>query len=87
MFNTGNPENDAIVHINWIDKQPSMLAEQASCDLCGIKHDLIDMIVAPDKGGYYCQGCLDCGDVESYLCRCGDLTKEQIINYLDKIKL
>lgn len=79
--------DDAQRNIHDLDKSPSLLSEQERCDLCDYRGDLIDMIPAPDKGGYYCPDCVKCGDVESYLRRNEDLTPDQITEYLKSIKL
>lgn len=88
MFNTGNPPQDAQDYLRWLDLQPSALSEQATCDLCNRKGDLIDMIPAPDKGGYYCEDCFNDGDVESYLVRLAGtgMTEEEIKNYIKQNK-
>lgn len=87
MFNTSSPHNDAQDHIHWLDKQPTMIYDKVACDLCAFTDDRIEMIEAPDRHGYYCPGCLHCGDVESFLKRNTDLSKEEITNYLNQIKL
>ncbi len=82
---TGNPYNDAILHINWLDSLPTAVDEEA-CDLCEEKHDRFIMVATPDKMGYYCGDCVKSNDVEKFLKQSTDLTPWQIKNYLNLIK-
>lgn len=64
---------------------PSILSEEYMCDLCASKQDLIDLTCCPEGNGYYCQKCMSDGDVASYLKRVYKYTKEQIINFLNRV--
>jgi len=66
---------------------PSLLAEEASCDLCARKRDVIDMIPCPEKNGYYCPDCILEGDVSSYLTRMFKYDKRKITKFLNSIML
>jgi hypothetical protein len=85
MFNTGNPTQDANNYINWLDKQPSALAESRRCDLCDREQDLIDMAYDKDCGSYYCEECVKDGDVASYLRR-NEYTEDMILKIVSQIK-
>lgn len=69
-----------------IQNNPSLMAEQRLCELCGQKQDLIDMKPCLDQNGYYCQDCIDNGDAGSYVLRNSKASKQEILNYLNQIK-
>lgn len=69
-----------------IQHNPSLISETRLCDLCGMKQDLIDMKPCLDGHGYYCQDCIDNGDVGSFLIRNSKADKKEILNYLNQIK-
>lgn len=63
-----------------------VLSSERCCDLCNIKKDLIDLAPCPTGNGYYCDGCIKNGDVESYLRRSYKYKDDQITKFLNSIK-
>ena len=78
MFLENEPHNN----------QPGLseiLSSERSCDLCAIKKDVIDLVPCPSGNGFYCEGCIKNGDVESYLKRKLGFNKSKITKFLNSI--
>lgn len=79
---TDNPLNDAINHINRLDKPDEV--ELVLCELCGCAKDKLDTVLDPYCKSRYCNECVISGEVTRYLERNGYALEE--INEVIKLK-
>lgn len=80
MFLENTPHNDR-------PGISEILTTERCCDLCALKKDVIDLAPCPSGNGFYCEGCINNGDVESYLKRKLGFNKSKITKFLNSIML
>lgn len=71
------------------NNQPNIaeiLSAERKCDFCDIKKDVIDLTPCPEGNGFYCDGCIESGEVVSYLKRVYKYKPEQITKFLNSIR-